>query len=234
MIPLIALRDELERGWTVGLDLDRARSRVAAGQVALDPLEAIGAAGDLMLAYTRATVALERAGLANDDEAAQARERRSQIMALLASWLTGEPVSRDRVRATARRAAALVGSSVLRRARWDALGRHAALVWPRPHCPCCSGTPDFALSVDDARYLVCSRCDAQWMTPIRGCLGCDATDAPSIARVSTPVIGYSLAICNPCGRYLKEPTGAFLADPLIERALTAELDAAAEARGLRL
>jgi hypothetical protein len=41
-------------------------------------------------------------------------------------------------------------------------------------------------------------------------------------------------ICHSCGRYLKERSGRPKHAPLVERALTAEMDAAAVRRGLRL
>jgi formate dehydrogenase maturation protein FdhE len=82
--------------------------------------------------------------------------------------------------------------------------------------------------------LVCARCDARWRAAGRGCLACDATSAPTLARVRSPYLGYELVICNSCGRYLKERSGPLVYDPVVERALTGELDAAAERRGLRI
>ena len=55
-----------------------------------------------------------------------------------------------------------------------------------------------------------------------------------IARISNPALGYDLVMCNSCGRFLKERPRRGLASLLVERALTAELDLAAEQRGLRI
>jgi hypothetical protein len=84
------------------------------------------------------------------------------------------------------------------------------------------------------RRLICVRCDASWPTLAPGCIGCGASAAPAICRVASKAIGYALVICNSCGRYLKEPLAPKSSDPLVERAITAQLDAAAESRGLRI
>jgi formate dehydrogenase maturation protein FdhE len=90
-----------------------------------------------------------------------------------------------------------------------------------------------ALSTNTKRTLVCWRCDTQWKTAHRGCLGCGADGPPTVARVPSPYLGYELAICNSCGRYLKERRGPLTHELLVERTLTAGLDEAAQQRGLR-
>lgn len=242
--PLTQLQAELARHWNLELDVGRARSRLEGGAAAFEPLEVIAGAGDLLGPYARATVALERAGLATDPEATEARDRRHQVTRLVVSWLGGEPAPRDGARATARHAAAIVGGSVLRSAidllrsapPADGARRVEGLLhrWERSSCPCCGGVPEFAVRQGDQRTLVCSRCDSSWRTTALGCLGCGARDAPTVARIRSPSIGFQLAICNSCGRYMKEPLETSSIEPLLDRALTSELDAAAEARGLRL
>jgi FdhE protein len=107
--------------------------------------------------------------------------------------------------------------------------------WARVVCPCCGGAPDVALLERGGhRTLVCSRCDAQWRAPRTGCLGCDADDAPSIARIPNAAVGYELVMCNACGRFLKERPRRGLESLVVERAMTMELDVAAEQRGLRI
>ncbi|HET7456610.1 MAG TPA: formate dehydrogenase accessory protein FdhE [Gemmatimonadaceae bacterium] len=242
LAPVARLSAELTGAWRLAVDLARARTRLAGGLVAFDPLDVLGAAGDLLVPFVRATSALERAGLATIEEEVQARERRFDLLPLVVSWLSGEPEPRDRGRAAARRAASLVASSVLRTASArlrefpDGEPTVAALLvsWQRAHCPCCGGSPDFAVRDGEARSLLCSRCDTSWPTTAHGCLGCGAREAPTIARITSHALGYQLTICNSCGRYIKEPLSGCVAEPLIERLMTAELDAAAEARGLRL
>lgn len=244
LAPVARLSIELASEWRLALDLARARGRLAGGLVAFDTLDVLGSAGDLLVPFVRATTALERAGLATIEEAVQARERRFQLLPLVVSWLAGEPEPRDRGRGAARRAAALVASSVLHRAsemlrRPDDATEAADVArligeWQRAYCPCCGGAPDFAMRDGQTRWLLCARCDTSWPTSALGCLGCGAREAPTIARITSNALGYQLTICNSCGRYIKEPLSGGVTEPLIERLLTAELDAAAEARGLRL
>jgi formate dehydrogenase maturation protein FdhE len=232
--PVLQLQSELGARWRMGLDVERARERLRAGLAAYDPLEVIGSAGALLVPYIRATAALERAGLASAAEASDARERNFQVLPLIASWLAGEPPPRERARYTAYRAAAVVATSILRRASADVRRELSLEGWSRPECPCCGGPPDFAAYEGAERQLVCSRCDTVWRTQIMGCLGCGATTEPALCHVKSSELGFALVVCNQCGRYLKEPLGRSIIDPPVERALTAQLDAAAEARGLRL
>jgi hypothetical protein len=244
LAPVARLCAELAEEWELALDVGRARARLAGGLVAYDPLDVLGSAGDLLVPYMRATTALERAGLATLEASVQARERRYQLLPLVVAWLAGEPEPRDRGRAAARRAAALVAASALRRAgealrradEQSPAGEIARLLggWQRAYCPCCGGSPDFAVRDGQNRLLLCARCDTTWPTSALGCLGCGAREAPTIARITSTALGFQLAICNSCGRYIKEPLAGGVAEPLIDRLLTAELDAAAEARGLRL
>lgn len=232
---VLALRDEIARTLRPAVDLARAAERLAAGQTAYDPLEAIGSAGNLFVPFVRATVAIERAGLAQAREAAAARDARLELMPLIAGWLGNEPMPRDRVRATARRAAAVVANAILRATSAAIAGDRPLPRSARASCPCCGCAPDFTRT-DHAgnRTLLCARCDAEWVTTRTGCTGCGASGAPSIAHVESPLLGYRLVLCNPCGRYLKEPIGPWSDDVTVERAMTGQLDAAAEARGLRL
>jgi formate dehydrogenase maturation protein FdhE len=142
-------------------------------------------------------------------------------------------VPADPTKRVARRVASVVGNAVLARAASDVTAGVDLSAWRWPECPCCSGAPDLALCSDRQRTLVCWRCDTRWPAMHRGCLGCGAADAPTIARVPSPYLGYELAICNACGRYLKERRGAPSHDLLIERIIVAGLDAAAQQRGLR-
>ena len=234
--PLRQLDADLAEHWRIAFDPAAARDRMRAGRVAYEPTEVIATAGALVVPFVRATAALERAGLAAADDAAQARERRIYLPGLVRAWLAAEPMPRDRVRATTRRAAGLVASSILRRA--SALVRGSAPVagWARSQCPCCGGAPDFALRTADAddRTLICARCDTHWATAARGCLGCGEREPPTLARIASDALGCGLAICNACGRYVKEPVAGAAVEPLVERVLTSQLDLAAEARGLRL
>lgn len=232
--PLAELHAEMAVRWPRAVDVTVAAARMQSGRVAYDALEVIGSAGSLLVPFVKATVALERAGLATDQDATEARERRLHVPGLVRAWLAGEPMPRDGVRATARRAAALVASSILRTASARVCEVARPVGWRRTYCPCCGGAPDFSVRASDARALVCARCDTRWRTEALGCLGCGERESPTIARILSDALGCDLTICNACGRYLKEPAEDATLDPLVERVLTAQLDAAAEARGLSL
>ena len=234
LAPVVALYAELRRRWSFTLDLDRACSRVRTGACAFDPLAVIESAGELALPFLQATKALERAGLVSNEEATRARGRRPELVPLLAEWLAGDAAPRDPVRAVARRAAALVGGSILHRAATDVRERLPLDELERRSCPCCGGPAEFALGGAGPRLLICARCDTAWRSPGSGCLGCDATEEPTLAHVFSPALDYRIVICNACGRYVKERRTGDAVDPVLERSLTALLDEAAEARGLRL
>jgi formate dehydrogenase maturation protein FdhE len=153
---------------------------------------------------------------------------------LLKSWLVGERGSGDEGRRLGLRAAALVGNAILRSAAAQASKGARFGEWKRSTCPCCGGSPDLAVRSDAIRSLVCSRCDTRWHAPTVGCLGCEATRPPTFVRVDAIDLGYELLVCHACARYIKERRGDGMQSPIIERALTAELDAAAERRGLRI
>lgn len=231
--PILALRGELAPRWTLAIDRERVRSRVAAGLPALDPLDVLGTAGDLVLPFLRITSTFERCGLATTDEATQVRQRGFRVLPLLVAWLSGDPLPHERVRRLAALAAAVLGNAILARAAESVRAELAVEGWTRPDCPCCGGAAEFALVEQDRRLAVCARCDTRW--PARGgCAGCGSVSGPTMARVESTDLGWALAICNACGRYLKERLGEDLGEPLLERLLTTDLDAAAQHRGLRL
>lgn len=232
--PVTALQSELIVSWRLPIEKSAARERIRTGVPAFDPLEMIGSAGDLMVPYLRATVAIERAGLADAAACAGAREDRIRVMEHLVSWIAGESLPMHEPRRTARLAAILVGGSVLRRARAELRAPAAIAEWASTLCPCCGGAPDIAMKRQRRRTLICSRCDARWDTAPNSCLGCGASGEPVVMRVPSPMPDYELCICNSCGRYLKERRGVATINLLVERAMTAQIDAAAELRGLRI
>lgn len=234
LAPVVALRGELIRRWSLTLDLERAAARVRAGAAAFEARAVIVSAGELALPFLQATKALERAGLISNEEATRARGRRPELAPLLAAWLAGDAAPADPVRAVARRAAALVGGTILHRAALEVRERIPLNDLERRNCPCCGGPAEFAIGDGGGRVLICARCDTTWRSPGRGCLGCEATEEPTLAHVFSAALDYRIVICNACGRYVKERRTGEAFDPLLERSLTALLDEAAEARGLRL
>ena len=77
--------------------------------------------------------------------------------------------------------------------------------WLRTYCPACGGLPDFAFLAKEAgdRYLVCSRCNSQWLYRRLGCPFCDTQDDAKIVYYPSEDQVYRLYVCDACHRYLK-------------------------------
>ena len=219
--PLVELDAEIAESWSICIDLPRAAEHVRGSLPAYDPSAVIATAGDLVAPFVRATLALERAGLATNREGAIARERRASVAAIVSAWLAGSVAPRERGRLVAHMAGSIVGGSILRRASRDVRSAVDLSVWHATSCPCCGGPPDIALLTERERTLLCSRCNTTWSTRLSGCIECGAASEPTFQRIPAAPIGYRLSICNSCGRYLKECELGTLVDPLIERMLTA-------------
>lgn len=233
--PIATVHAELAAAWPVAVDRAAARRRVKSGRPAFDALELLHRAGDLHQPFHRAAQAFERAGLASSDAVLAARQQpAASVMSLGASWLAGEPLPRHEPRRLAQRAAAVVVGSVLTTFALQVRSTVRAGSHDRAACPACGSAPEFATASPAGRKLICARCDSQWHTTLKGCLGCSAHETPTVFRIPSPDVGYDLLVCNACGRYLKERRLRGGANLLVERALTAQLDAAAERRGLRL
>lgn len=232
--PLVRVHSELGRFRLAPARVKRARANVTEGRVAFDPNDVLRSAGDLDGSLSRVATAFEMCGMASPRALESFRKGYAIAQPLLKAWLVGERGSSDEGRRLALRAAALVGNAILRSAAVQASkGAHFG-EWKKATCPCCGGPPDLAVRADASRLLVCARCDTQWHAPTVGCLGCEATRAPTFVRVDALDLGYELLVCHACARYLKERPGDGMQSPIIERALTVELDAAAERRGLRI
>jgi hypothetical protein len=232
--PLVHLHAELGRFRLAPARVRRARSNVANGRVAFDPNEVLRAASDLDGSLGKMATAFEMCGMASPRELDSFRKGYAIAQPLLKAWLVGERGSSDEGRRLALRAAALVGNAILRSAAAQASKGAEFAEWKQVTCPCCGGPPDLAVRSDATRWLVCARCDTRWQAPTLGCLGCEATRPPTFVRVDAIDLGYELLVCHACARYLKERRGDGMQSPMLERALTVELDAAAERRGLRI
>jgi formate dehydrogenase maturation protein FdhE len=233
--PLLRVHEELARFRLSPTRARRARANVSGGRVAFDATEVIRSAGNLDAHLGRMAMAFEMCGLASERELEAVRREHSTAEPLITAWLAGERgAPNDHGRRTALRAASLVANAVLRSAAAQASKGAQFTHWKQTTCPCCGGSPDIAVRAAGTRWLVCSRCDTKWLAPTAGCLGCEATRPPTFVRVDAPDLGYELLVCHACARYMKERAADGMQSPLVERAVTVELDAAAERRGLRI
>ncbi|HVX38823.1 MAG TPA: formate dehydrogenase accessory protein FdhE [Gemmatimonadaceae bacterium] len=231
--PLVRVHESIRTRSRVALDVAGARQRVRAGRAAFDAAEVLASAGDLARAFQRAAASFERAGLATTPQLTALRERGTDPARLALAWCNGESIPRDATLRLARSVAAVVGNALLAHAAATVAEDFSFSSWKWPQCPCCGGAPDLAILTDTRRSLVCGRCDTTWRTELRGCIGCGADLAPDLVRIPSPHLGYQVAICNACGRYIKERRGTPAQSLLVERMLTLGLDEAAQQRGLR-
>ncbi len=217
------------------VDMDEARRRIRNGQVGYDALRVLQSCGDLYPRFVRVLDAFEVSGFVSNDDRRALLDGDLDVDDLVSGWFTGDRTPRDPRRRVARQAAIVVGNAVLRAGSALVGAPLIWKAWTRTVCPCCGGAPDIALvEKGSPRTLVCARCDTHWRARRDGCLGCDTDQSPAIARINNPDLGYDLVMCNSCGRFLKERPRKGVESFIVERALTTELDLAAEQRGLRI
>jgi len=110
--------------------------------------------------------------------------------------------------------------------------------WRRQYCPICGGRPDFAYLDEErgARWLLCSRCDAEWLFQRLECPYCGCQDQSALAYFTDDAGLYRLYVCEQCKRYLKaidlRQAKSEVLLPL-ERLLTFEFDIQAREDGYR-
>jgi len=103
-------------------------------------------------------------------------------------------------------------------------------LWRRRYCPICGGRPDFAYLDKDrgARWLLCSRCDAEWLFQRIECPYCGTQKKEALAYFAEekPSL-YRLYVCEECHTYIKSidlrRTGSEILLPL-ERMMTFGID----------
>lgn len=159
----------------------------------------------------------------------------------LAAWFQGENIILP-VRVSAEEQAAL--SSIFSMAFKPFIAKVAAALqpylnpeeWRRGYCPVCGGSPDFAyLSRDNgSRWVVCSRCDTEWLYQRLQCPHCDNQDPKKMFYFADEQAPYRLYVCEQCKRYLKAVDLRLVSgEPLLplERLLTLDIDRQAVEKG---
>ena len=108
--------------------------------------------------------------------------------------------------------------------------------WRRGYCPICGGNTDFAFLDKErgARWLLCSRCDAEWLFQRLECPYCGTQDQGALAYFTDDKGLYRLYVCERCRHYLKaidlRQAECEVLLPL-ERFLTLDLDTQAHKDG---
>ena len=110
--------------------------------------------------------------------------------------------------------------------------------WRQKLCPICGGKPDFAFLSKEigARWLVCSRCDTEWLFFRLECPFCGNRDQDSLAYLTNENELYRLYTCEHCRCYIKaidlrRSEGEVLFP--LERILTLDLDRQAHKAGYK-
>ena len=78
-------------------------------------------------------------------------------------------------------------------------------LWRRGYCPICGGNPDFAFLDKEygARWLLCSRCDTEWLFHRLQCPFCGNQNQDTLAYLTDDEEIYRLYVCEQCKQYLK-------------------------------
>jgi len=108
--------------------------------------------------------------------------------------------------------------------------------WRRRYCPICGGAPDFAFLDKErgARWLLCSRCDTEWLFQRLECPYCGNQDMDTLAYFTDDEGLYRLYVCELCHKYIKavdlrRTESEILL--LLERVLTLDMDRQAQEKG---
>lgn len=102
-------------------------------------------------------------------------------------------------------------------------------VWRRRSCPICGGKADLAFLDKErgGRWLLCSRCDTEWLFQRMQCPYCDTQSQKALSYFTNEKGLYRLYTCSECHSYIKavdlRKASAEVLLPL-ERFLTAGID----------
>lgn len=108
--------------------------------------------------------------------------------------------------------------------------------WRRRYCPVCGGAPDFAYldKSSGARWLLCSRCNAEWLFQRLECPYCGCTEQDKLAYFTDEGGLYRLYVCESCHRYIKAIDLRLSKSEVLlplERLLSLDMDAQAREYG---
>lgn len=110
--------------------------------------------------------------------------------------------------------------------------------WRRRYCPICGGRPDFSFLDKErgSRWLLCSRCDMEWVFQRLECPFCGCQEQGALGYLTDEAELYRLYTCQRCYNYLKtidlRKTDEAVLLPL-ERLLTVDMDRQAREKGYK-
>jgi len=109
--------------------------------------------------------------------------------------------------------------------------------WRQSYCPICHGQPDFSYldKENGTRWLICSRCDAEWIFQRLQCPYCGTENQDALTYYIDDEGRYRLYVCEQCHKYLKTldlRPGDELGLPIpFYRVLTLDMDRQAQEMG---
>ena len=108
--------------------------------------------------------------------------------------------------------------------------------WRRKCCPICGGQPDFAFLDTErgSRWLVCSRCDTEWLFQRLQCPYCDNQNQDNLSFFTNDEGTYRLYVCEQCQKYIKAINSRRSESDVtwpLERVLTLDMDKQAHEMG---
>ena len=157
------------------------------------------------------------------------------------NWYRGKPIILDTelIDQTQTLLGAILGAALKPFLVREAASLHSSLdmeMWRRGYCPICGGNPDFSFLATEsgARWLVCSRCDTEWLFQRLQCPYCDNADQNRLSFFTNETDTHRLYVCDQCKHYLKavdlRQAKKSVLIPL-ERLLTLDLDRQAQEKG---
>ncbi|MFC1981462.1 formate dehydrogenase accessory protein FdhE [Chloroflexota bacterium] len=110
--------------------------------------------------------------------------------------------------------------------------------WRHTYCPICGSRPDFAFLDKErgARFLVCSRCDTEWLFQRLQCPYCGTQNQDDLAYFTNDEGVYRLYVCERCHKYIKAIDLRHTKSEVLfqlERVLTLDLDRQAQEKGYK-
>lgn len=78
--------------------------------------------------------------------------------------------------------------------------------WRQGYCPICGGRPNFAFlkqEPEGSRWLICARCDAEWLFQRLECPFCGNKEQKRLAYFTDDNGLYRLYVCEKCKGYIK-------------------------------
>jgi len=113
-------------------------------------------------------------------------------------------------------------------------------LWRRRYCPICGGKPDFAYLDKErgARWLLCTRCDTEWLFLRLECPYCGTQNQDALAYFTDGEKSYlyRLYVCEQCRTYIKAIDLRYAESEVLlplERMITLDMDKQGQEKGYR-